>query len=670
MADEDRKKKKRKSGKKKSSRRSNEATDEEAAGLVMTVDQGEAEYVAEDGGGAVVVVDQEPFNGEDYQPAPVPEPEGFTGDEEQQQHGFNEEGLAVAMAVDAGAEDNYVYAAIEYDPDAKPPLHRNRRFRVYTCLAIVLIIAAVTVTVIYVTKGAKGANEKFTDVNVNTLPTFQPTPSPLSDREQSGIIEQLEVGVLQRGAVFANMTVDDPRKMALEWILHYDQMQLNSDDVNLYQRYILALLAFSLDSLAWYYCGNHRMVNANETVDFVQEDCDVVAATGQLESRKVWLSSADECSWNGVKCSSSDGVLRGLELMGNDLIGEIPSEISQLRFLQYIAFNGNCLYGTIPPEMGSMPNLLSLELQGNGFSGPIPTELNNADKLQLLNVAMQYQYPYQCRASDGRVVNTIFAKGNPENGYNWGLMGNTLGDNVNKWKSMKGLHLFDNSITGTMSSALGDLKYLVFLRAHNNAIQGVIPDAVTKLQSLREMYLHQNGIFGDFPPDIGLMEDLEDIRVHENEMWGPLPDSFWNLRKMKKIWLQDTLECEQDEADEWKCMRSREKGFEGSISSEIGNMSKLMHLLLNNNPMSGVVPAELGNCKDLSRLHIHQTYIKGVVPMEICLLRDEQLFDETGQVGVFYADCRPNNKTEDPYISCECCSDCCDHSLGVCNSVD
>ena len=127
--------------------------------------------------------------------------------------------------------------------------------------------------------------------------------------------------------------------------------------------------------------------------------------------------------------------------MGNDLIGEIPPEISQLRFLQYIAFNGNCLYGTIPPEMGSMPNLLSLELQGNGLSGAIPEELNNADKLQLLNGAMQYQYPYQCAASDGRIVNTIFAKGNPENGYNWGLMGDTVGDNVNKWKSMKGLHL-------------------------------------------------------------------------------------------------------------------------------------------------------------------------------------------------------------------------------------
>jgi hypothetical protein len=143
---------------------------------------------------------------------------------------------------------------------------------------------------------------------------MSPTASPLTNREQSGIIEQIEAGVLQRGAVFANMTVDDPRRMALEWILHHDQMQLNSDDVNLYQRYVLALLAFSLDSLAWYYCGNHRMVNANETEDFVQEDCDVLAATGELTKHKVWLSSTDECEWYGVKCSSNDGVLRGLEL--------------------------------------------------------------------------------------------------------------------------------------------------------------------------------------------------------------------------------------------------------------------------------------------------------------------------------------------------------------------
>ena len=60
----------------------------------------------------MVVVDQEPFNGEDMSPAPVPEPEAMTadvgggGDEEGQQNGFTEDGLAVAMAVDAGEEDD------------------------------------------------------------------------------------------------------------------------------------------------------------------------------------------------------------------------------------------------------------------------------------------------------------------------------------------------------------------------------------------------------------------------------------------------------------------------------------------------------------------------------------------------------------------------------------
>ena len=43
--------------------------------------------------------------------------------------GVNEDGLAVATAVtDADVYDEYIYSAIEYDPDSKPPLHRNRRF--------------------------------------------------------------------------------------------------------------------------------------------------------------------------------------------------------------------------------------------------------------------------------------------------------------------------------------------------------------------------------------------------------------------------------------------------------------------------------------------------------------------------------------------------------------
>ena len=147
--------------------------------------------------------------------------------------------------------------------------------------------------------------------------------------------------------------------------------------------------------------------------------------------------------------------------VGNDLIGEIPPEISQLRFLQYLALNGNCLYGEIPQEFGKMPNLLSLELHGNGLSGAIPDELYDASKLQLLNVAMQYQYSSQCQRSDGRYVNTLFTKGDPSAGtYNAGLSGHVTSMNVSKWSSMKGLHLFDNSFWGWIHPEIGKLKYL------------------------------------------------------------------------------------------------------------------------------------------------------------------------------------------------------------------
>lgn len=48
-------------------------------------------------------------------------------------------GLAVATAVAPDDEPDYVYNAIEFDPEAKPPLHRNRRFRVYTYFALGMI---------------------------------------------------------------------------------------------------------------------------------------------------------------------------------------------------------------------------------------------------------------------------------------------------------------------------------------------------------------------------------------------------------------------------------------------------------------------------------------------------------------------------------------------------
>ena len=79
-------------------------------------------------------------------------------------------------------------------------------------------------------------------------------------------------------------------------------------------------------------------------------------------------------------------------------------------------------------------------------------------------------------------------------------------------------------------------------------------------------------------------------------------------------------------------------------------------------------PTELGLCEKLEVLRVHRTNMNGTMPQEICLLRDKQLNSET--MGVLYSDCRPNNRTGDPFLKCDCCSDCCDHSTGVCIADD
>ena len=182
------------------------------------------------------------------------------------------------------------------------------------------------------------------------------TLPPISERESSGIKSYIQLNVLQRNATWDHMAKDDPRQLALDWILHKDKMQLERLDERLSQRYICALLAFSFDSPAWTFCGN-RTIPGNAEEEYDVSSCLVTDQSGQENYHSVWLSNTDECDWYGVTCV--DDTVIGLELSeflppifffiacpfylilimllfldlfpdNNSLIGEIPSEISKL----------------------------------------------------------------------------------------------------------------------------------------------------------------------------------------------------------------------------------------------------------------------------------------------------------------------------------------------------
>lgn len=103
----------------------------------------------------------------------------------------------------------------------------------------------------------------------------------MAARDETLIEQNIEANALRRGVKFDELPETDSRSVAMNWLLHEDEMQLHQLDSNLVQRYTLSLLAFEFGP------------------DFM--------------SSVDWLSDADECTWYGVTCKVN-GTVSKLEL--------------------------------------------------------------------------------------------------------------------------------------------------------------------------------------------------------------------------------------------------------------------------------------------------------------------------------------------------------------------
>eukprot|EP00956_Cyclotella_meneghiniana_P025586 scaffold53588_cov59-Cyclotella_meneghiniana.AAC.8 len=523
-------------------------------------------------------------------------------------------GLAVACPIAIAcpvpeSEDNPI-EAYEHDPTANKSFYKSLRCRIYTAIALLIIGAVIAVIVVFAVKSEPPIHDDPV-VEVTAPPTMKPT----TVRERQ-IRERIEEYALTRNVSFNDIDVSDPRRLALDWILYDDGMQLSVGDPNLVQRYTLALLAFAFDLYSWD-CGMVKELDScNTTYD---------------EDYALWLTRTDECLWFGVSCD--DGIVTELDLYANNLIGEIPPEISRLG-LEVLSLGDNCLYGTLPPEMLKSMNewriegfagLTEFDVSWNYLSGVVPSELFDLESLTQLNLEGNYQEG-NCSRYDGTSIDMSSD----------GLEGNILGPDIGKLNKLESLKLSQNNFRGPISSRISKLNRLPSFRMDGNYLSGDIPEQITQLTNLKELWLGFNGIAGTIPYSIGDMK---------NSLSGTIPDSLYNLTNLKALHLRDN-----------------EPGFSGTIKPEVGQLTKLEEFVLSNNPLlSGTVPSELGNCNNLSEnvSPDSNTNLTGSVPPEVCALRDVKLnMDYSWTESFFWTDCLPDNGILPSYIVCDCCSTC------------
>lgn len=181
--------------------------------------------------------------------------------------------LAVAVAVNEDDDENvFIPSAVEYDPDAmktKVPMFKNQRFRVYGLLGctLLIILAACSIGVLAILEGKE---EQYSP----------PTEAPTCIRCSVDFEEQLELEV-------GSQKLNDPTTaeyQAKEWIIYEDPMQLQSNDRNLIQRFILAAFYFETHQLSnWRSCNRPSVPESGVDVAEEEEDfetCSFMKMTG------------------------------------------------------------------------------------------------------------------------------------------------------------------------------------------------------------------------------------------------------------------------------------------------------------------------------------------------------------------------------------------------------
>ncbi|XP_028776956.1 receptor-like protein EIX2 [Neltuma alba] len=81
------------------------------------------------------------------------------------------------------------------------------------------------------------------------------------------------------------------------------------------------------------------------------------------------------------------GLVTSIDLSGNKLCGEIPSEITSLKGLHFLNLSNNLLSGKIPQNIGNMEWLESMDLSENQLYGEIPSSMSNLNFLSKLNLS-------------------------------------------------------------------------------------------------------------------------------------------------------------------------------------------------------------------------------------------------------------------------------------------
>ncbi|KAL7591902.1 hypothetical protein Lser_V15G34940 [Lactuca serriola] len=286
----------------------------------------------------------------------------------------------------------------------------------------------------------------------------------------------------------------------------------------------------------------------------------------------------------------------------NNLTGEIPPWLCELKCLRELDLSSNNMSGTLPSCLGSLSNsLVELNLRRNNFHGIMMNAFRHGSLLESIDL------------SENRFV---------------GQLPRSLTNCTN----LEVLSLGDNSFDDIFPSWLGILPKLQVLVLRSNKFHGPIQGSTTacsQFPKLRIIDLSNNGFSGrlhhKFFHTCLAMKSIGESFVLETTMSF---SSFNTKSPYTMTLIYKGVKREYEEiltiftAVDLSCNH-----FEGEIPLSLQDLQGIESLNLSNNHFTGHIFPSLGYLKNLESLDLSQNELSGEIPQQLVQLGFLSIFN-------------------------------------------
>ncbi|XP_076918900.1 polygalacturonase inhibitor-like [Bidens hawaiensis] len=252
-----------------------------------------------------------------------------------------------------------------------------------------------------------------------------------------------------------------------------------------------------------------------------------------------WKKNEDCCTWYCLKCNKATGRVVELTISTRNISGQIPPEVGNLPYLQYLAFRKlTNLTGQIPSSISKLTHLTMLSLSWTNLTGPVPSFLSQLKNLNYLDLSFN-----KLTGSIPPELATLpkLTEINLSRNKLTGVIPESFGKFS---KNFQSLHLSHNQLTGQVPKSLRHLNFstvdfsrnkltgdLSMFFGRNKTIQiadfsrNTFQFDISKFifpASLTWLDLNHNKIYGSLPASLrGL--NLQNLNVSYNRLCGNIP---------------------------------------------------------------------------------------------------------------------------------------------------